>query len=105
MDGTLARIQAQAAARQIRISAHAQQRMAAGRIRLTEVLEAIVTGQILEDYPVHRRGACCLLVGYTTAGRPLHVVCTSTTPLLVLITVYEPTPPKWITPTQRRNSS
>jgi hypothetical protein len=70
-------------------------------VSLRDVLEAIGTAGILEDYPTHRRGACCLLSGSTRAGRPLHVVCTTTRPILVIITVYEPKPPKWTTPTQR----
>jgi hypothetical protein len=63
---------------------------------------AIATGQILENDPLHRRGACCLLHGHTRNGRALHAVCTSSHPLLILITVYEPKAPKWVTPTQRR---
>ena len=65
-------------------------------------LESIRSGQILENYPEHRRGPCCLLLGYTGDQRPLHVVSTTAQPVLVLITVYEPKPPKWVTPTQRR---
>ena len=76
--------------------------MAEEDILLDHVLEAIRSGTILENYPDHRRGPCCLLFGYTWSQRPLHVVCTTVQPLLVLITVYEPMPPKWPTPTQRR---
>ncbi len=100
--GLLARIQAQAAAEILRITAHARDEMRDEAILLDEVLEAIATGQILENYPAHRRGACCLLAGQTTGGRPLHIVCTSAQPVLVIITVYEPQPPKWLTPIQRR---
>jgi hypothetical protein len=32
----------------------------------------------------------------------LHVVCTTAGPTLILITVYKPRPPKWVSPTQRR---
>jgi hypothetical protein len=98
----LAYIQGQAAAENLRITAHARDEMREEDILLDEVLEAIAAGQILENYPAHRRGACCLLAGHTTQGRPLHVVCTSAQPVLVIITVYEPHPPKWRTPTQRR---
>ena len=98
----LARIQAQAATETLRISVHARDEMRDEAITLDEVLEAIMTGEILENYPEHRRGACCLLSGRTAGARPLHLVCTSTHPILVCITVYEPQPPKWLTPTQRR---
>jgi hypothetical protein len=101
----LRQIQAQAAAETLRLTAHAQEEMRDEDITLDEVVEAIATSQILENYPEHRRGACCLLGGQTTAGRPLHIVCTSAHPVLIIITVYAPQPPKWLTPTQRRPSA
>jgi hypothetical protein len=97
-------IHTQAAANNVRITQHAQQEMTEESIALDEVLQAIATGQILENYPEHRRGACCLLNGLTRNKRPLHIVCTTTQSVLILITVYEPKPPKWVTPTQRRST-
>lgn len=85
----------------LRITQHAQQEMAEEDILLDDTLQAILSGLILENYPEHRRGPCCLVCGYTDQGRPLHVVCTTAQPLLILITVYEPRPPKWVTPTRR----
>jgi hypothetical protein len=102
MDVTLTRIQRQAAAEAIRVTQHAQEEMDAEEITLDEVLAAIANGQILEDYSEHRRGPCCLLYGRTYSGRSLHVVCTTGKSLLIIITVYEPLPPKWVSPTQRR---
>ncbi len=86
----------------LRFTQHAQQEMVEENIVLDELLEAISQGHILENYAQHRRGACCLLNGFTEAGRPVHVVCTTDCPILIIITVYEPKPPKWITPIQRR---
>lgn len=85
----------------LRVTQHAQEEMTEEDILLEDVLEAIRSGAILENYPEHRRGACCLVCGYTRQRRPLHVVCTTAQPLLILITVYEPKPPKWVTPTRR----
>jgi hypothetical protein len=101
MDNPLIRIQEQAAKQDIRVTQHAQEEMDEEEITLDEVLEAIASGQILEDYPEHRRGPCCLLYGRSQKGRPLHIVCTTAQPLLILITVYEPLPPKWVSPTKR----
>jgi len=70
-------------------------------ISVDEVIEVLMTGSVLEDYPDHIRGACCLLYGVTTAGRNLHVVVTTTKSPLRIITVYIPVPPYWISPTQR----
>ena len=97
----LKRIRVQVDKESIRITQHAQQEMVEEDIRFDEVLEAMATGQILENYPEHRRGACCLLNGFTQDGRALHLVCTTTRPVLIIITVYKPKPPKWITPIQR----
>jgi len=98
----LAQIRAQADIENIRITQHAQQEMTEEDVTFDEVLDAIATAQILENYPEHRRGACCLPNGVTKKGRPLHIVCTTARPVLIIITVYEAKPPKWTTPTQRR---
>jgi len=97
----LERIRAQARAEGIRFTQHAHQEMVEEDISLDDVLEAIDASQVL-NYAEHRRGPCCLLNGLTHGGRSIHVVCTTAQPLLIIITVYVPKPPKWITPTQRR---
>lgn len=102
LEAVLDRIHAQATGENIRITQHAQQEMVEKSITLDEVLQAIATGQILENYPEHRRGACCLVSGVTQNDRPLHIVCTAAQPMLIIITVYEPKPPKWVTPSKRR---
>lgn len=98
----LSQIQPQARAENVRVTQHAQQEMIEEEITLDEVLQTIASAHILENYPEHKRGACCLLSGRTRRGRALHVVCTSAQPILIIITVYEPKPPKWVTPSQRR---
>lgn len=103
MELILARIKSQAVSEAYRVTLHAQQEMVEEGIRLDEVLEALQRAEILEHYPQHRRGACCLVYGPTTQGRPLHLVCTTALPLLIFITVYEPRPPKWETPRKRRS--
>ena len=70
-------------------------------ITLGEVPEAVADGGILESYPEHRRGPCCLMGGFTQQGRPLHIVCTTAQPALIVITAYEPKPPRWVTPARR----
>src|SRR4051812_32856408 len=99
------RCREQVAREEIRVTQHAQQEMVAEGIELDEVVEAILSGQIIENYPEHRRGSCCLVTGYTRRGRSLHVVCTTGRPFLIVITVYEPKLPKWVTPAQRSPAS
>ena len=96
------RIRFQAAADDLRLTLHAQQEMVEENITLDQVIQALVRGQLLENYPQHQRGACCLFGGFSQDSRPLHIVCTTVQPLLIIITVYEPKLPKWITPTTRR---
>ena len=74
----LMRIRGQANSENIRITQHAQQEMVEENISLDEVLEATASGDILENYPEHRRGACCLLHGFTQSGRPPHCMYNST---------------------------
>ena len=98
----LARIQSHTLAGDFRLTDHAVMEMGAEAIRLAEVIEAISHARVIEDYPDHRRGPCCLLGGATSTGRSLHVVCTTSEARLVFITVYEPVPPKFPTPWARR---
>lgn len=101
VDRLVTHIRALAAADEVRITIHAHQRMVEEGVTLDEVLETVGTSSMLENYPEHRRGPCCLLNGFTGSRRPLHVVCTTTRPELIIITAYEPKPPKWLSPTQR----
>jgi hypothetical protein len=94
-----------AASGEIRVTQHGHEAMVEDNVGLDDVLDAIANATVVEDYPFHKRGPCCLLSGKTRAGRNLHVVCTTSYPVLVIITVYEPLPSKWETPTQRRELS
>ena len=99
------RIRKQAAIEELWITQHAHQRMMEERIFLDEILDALTDCRVLENYPDHRRGPCCLVHGVTETGRDLHIVCTSTSPVLIMITAYEPKPPQWRTPDQRSQES
>lgn len=101
-DTLLETIREQAKAQALRVTQHAQEEMDEEDITLDEVLVAIANGTILENYAEHKRGPCCLLYGHTKKGRPLHIVCTTAQPLLIIITVYVPLLPEWVNPTQRR---
>ncbi len=65
VDALLIRIRTQATERAIRVTDHAREEMEEESITLAEVLEAIANGQILENYPDHKRGSCFLLYGLT----------------------------------------
>ncbi|MBM3135087.1 MAG: DUF4258 domain-containing protein [Chloroflexi bacterium] len=69
-----------------------------GRILEQEVSEAVLTGEIIEDYPDDTPYPSCLVFGRTRPGRPIHVVCAHVPEedRAVIITVYEPDSDRWI---------
>lgn len=80
------------------LSAHALTRSTQRHILLDELIEAVVSGEVIEDYPNDRYGPSCLLLGYTHNKRPLHIQCSYPSRLVLkIITVYEPTIDKWET--------
>lgn len=83
VQAALQRIQAQTRTEHLRLTIHAQQEMLDEDISLDQLLQTLTTGQIIENYPQHRRGPCCLMSGQTQAGRQLHVVCTTAQPVLI----------------------
>jgi hypothetical protein len=53
--------------------------------------------EVIEQYPDDKFGPSCLILGYTKAGRPLHVQCSyPSRPLLKIITIHQPDPTLWI---------
>jgi hypothetical protein len=84
-------------------SKHAVDQALLRNILVSEIREAMQAAEIIEDYPDDKYGPSCLLLGFTRAGRPLHIQCSyPSRPLLKIITVYEPNPGEWIDYRQRR---
>ena len=84
-------------------SGHADDERQAERIPIADVEEALLNGEILEDYPNDPRGPSCLVLGHRSPGYPIHVVCGQTpSGRLRLITVYIPSQPKWVDERTRR---
>jgi len=53
-------------------------------------------GEIIEDYPDDKYGPSCLILGFTNAGRPLHLQCSYPSRTLIkIITLYEPDMDIW----------
>ncbi|MGC9194012.1 MAG: DUF4258 domain-containing protein [Syntrophobacteraceae bacterium] len=95
-------IRALAGDRALKFTIHAHQEMVEEDITTSELLSSLADCILLEDYPDHKRGACCLVCGKTKNGRYLHTVCTYGYPEAIIITTYEPKPPKWETAFKRR---
>lgn len=78
-------------------SQHAVDQSIVRNISVNELREAVAGCELLEDYPEDKYGPSCLLLGFTKAGRPMHIQCSypSRDPIKV-ITIYEPDPSLWI---------
>ena len=83
-------------------SRHGDQERQNDNLSIVEVEEALLTGRILEEYKDTGRGDSCLTVGFTKQGKPIHIICAEMDDLLVIVTVYIPTPPKFTNPFERK---
>ena len=81
---------------------HAVERASIRGIDPLEVKEALLNGEIIEDYPEDKRGHSCLVYGKTRIGKDIHVLCGMAYDILWIITVYEPNPEEWVNPKKRR---
>ena len=82
---------------QFEFSRHAVDQSILRRINVQQIREAIEDGKVIEDYPEDKYGPSCLILGFTEAGKPVHVHCSHPSrPLIKIITVYEPDPKLWI---------
>jgi hypothetical protein len=66
-------------------------------VSVQEIREAFANSQIIEDYPNDKYGPSCLILGFTLADRPLHILCSHPSrPLVKIVTPYEPDPDLWL---------
>ena len=73
----------------IRWSSHAASRMMERLIFRQEVLDTILSGEVIEDYPDDFPLPSCLVLGHKE-GKPLHVVVALSDSEIVIISVYRP---------------
>ncbi len=60
-----------------------------------EIEEAVINGEIIEEYPDDKYSPSCLIYGRTKTGKDLHVQL-SLPPSIIVITTYDPDPEEWI---------
>jgi hypothetical protein len=81
--------------RTLRWTSHILERLFQRNISLDDISAALTNGRIIEQYPSDYPFPSCLVLGRTTAGKPLHIVCGSNGAELWLITAYYPNPAEW----------
>ena len=90
-------IRERAAKKEFQLTGHAHKERQEEAIKAKDIRDALMEGEILEDYPDDPRGQSCLVLGYSE-GRAIHLVCGRTkSEWLLVITVYIPRPYKWVT--------
>ena len=81
--------------RSVRWTSHILERIFRRGICIADVEIALLNGEIIEQYPTDYPFPSCLVLGYTKAGKVLHIVCGSSGTELWLITAYFPNPDEW----------
>ena len=85
-------------------SQHAVDQSIIRHISVQEIREAFANSQIVEDYPDDKHGPSCLVLGFTLADRPVHILCSyPSRPLVKIVTLCEPDSDLWIDFRTRRS--
>ena len=79
----------------IRWTGHILKRLMQRGIFQASVVQAIRSGEIIEQYPNDYPYPSCLLLGTTEAGEALHIVCGIGEGEVWMITAYHPDPDEW----------
>ena len=79
----------------IRWTGHILKRLMQRGLFQASVVQAIRSGEIIEQYPDDYPYPSCLLLGTTEAGEALHIVCGIGEGKVWLITAYHPDPDEW----------
>jgi Domain of unknown function (DUF4258) len=89
-------VQKQLSLGQFEFSKHAFKRAVERNISDFEIRQAGEFAIIIEDYPDDKYSPSCLLLGFTEAGRPLHIqVSLMDSDLVKIITLYQPNELEW----------
>lgn len=77
------------------VTNHASERFRQRNIRMKDIREGIMDGEIIEQYPDDYPFPSCLVLGYTSDKRPIHIVVSDEGNESRIITAYIPDKEKW----------
>ncbi len=82
---------------QVEFSQHAADQSIIRGISMQDFRDAMERSEVIEDYPHDKYGPSCLILGFTSLQRPLHIHCSyPMRPIVKIITLYEPDTSRWI---------
>ena len=79
----------------ILVTRHAAHRLSERGIFMADIENCFKSGEIIEQYENDKPLASCLILGFTTQGRPLHVVASCDGEYIYLISAYYPNEEFW----------
>ncbi len=95
------------ARREVVISDHGYDELAADGILVREILARAGEGKVIEEYPSYHRGPCVLVLERDQEGKPIHVlwgIPRGAESPAVVVTAYRPDPSRWTDDFLRRKS-
>jgi len=95
------------ARREVLISDHGYEELAADGILIRDVHDGVREGIVVEEYPTYHKGPCVLVLERDHDGRPIHVlwgIPSGVTSPAVVVTAYRPDPERWTDDFLRRKS-
>ena len=81
-----------------RVTNHAREEARDDRITVRELVDSVLSGEIIEEYLDDRPHPSCLIYGRTSEAEPVHGVWAydAEMSLAILVTIYRPDPAPWI---------
>ena len=76
------------------VTQHSRKRLSERGIKILDIVNAINTGEIIEDYPEDYPFPSCLILGQTE-GKIIHIVASINEGMMYLITAYIPNLERW----------
>lgn len=83
-----------------RLSLHAEMEAENDDLEIAQIVDALINDDVLEEYEDTGRGESCLVLGFSKET-PIHIVCGMRAENVIIVTVYIPSPPKFIDPWTR----